>query len=129
MVHKHFILTEESCEIIRSVMVERNLKTETSSLEYILSEFLRHKPMAEEIAETLHAYQEADLKRILSSASSCAKSAELLLDMMNTLLVERGYQDCYPADEHPSVVLSQAKEAQKKRVSKAKQKKDNRKAR
>ena len=129
MVHKHFILTEESCEIIRSVMVERNLKTETSSLEYILSEFLRHKPMAEEIAETLHAYQEADLKRILSSASSCAKSAELLLDLMNTLLVERGYQEYYPAAEHPSAVLSQAEEARKKRVSKAKQKKDNRKVR
>lgn len=129
MVHKHFILTEESCSIIRSVMEEMNLKTETSSLEYILTEFVRHKPMAAEIAEVLHANQAADIDRILSASASCAKSAELLLDMINTLLVERGYQECYPADEHPSVVLSQAEAARKKRVSKLKQKKDNRKVR
>lgn len=126
MVHKHFILTEESCSIIRSVMEEMNLKTETSSLEYILTEFVRHKPMAAEIAEVLHAHQAADIERILSSSASCAKSAELLLDLMNTLLVERGYLECYTADEHPSAVLSQAEAARKKRVAKAKQKKDNR---
>lgn len=126
MVRKNFVLKEKSCEILRTVMDEQNIKTETAALEYVLSEYERREEIVTELFQVLSAELAAKIDRLINIDAACAKNSELLLDCMNTMIVERGYNVCYPADEDPSEVLKQADDYRKKRTAYSKQIKDNR---
>jgi len=123
---KTYILSDESLDIMHRIMEEHSLKSETAVLEYVLVNY----DMQKNIEERLDQIVQKHLKTFLNSMQSSMRQTEgntfLLLDAINTILMERGYQECYPAGTMPSRVIQESERLQKKRIIKMKQMKDHR---
>lgn len=127
MIRKNYILREKSCDILQKVMKEKGLKSETAALEYVLGEY--NENFVEMSLDKIYGEME-DLKSRLESIESIIKfvanNSEIMVDCMNTLMIARGYNVCYPVDTEPSEVLTKAEEYRKKRAEQNKIIKDNR---
>lgn len=126
MANKHYILKEESVKTIHDTMETEGLPTETAALEYILMlHQKRKKRLADEIVDVLQERFMNVLESTRYAARSADQSTDLILDCLNTIMIEREYRVCYSADTHPSEVLIMATEARQKKLAKLKQRKDN----
>lgn len=127
MVRKNYKLSEQSVEILHQTMDDENIKSETAALEYILMlHQKRKKRLADEIADVLQDRFMNVLESTRHAARSADQSTDLILDCLNTIMVEREYRICYSAETNPSEVLLMAAEGRKKKLTKLKQRKDNR---
>lgn len=129
MVRKNYVLTEKSCEILQAVKSEKNLRSETAALEFVLSQYAEKKELLESISEIVDERISFQLEKVIGPAALAAQNSELLLDSINTILIERGYQVCYPVDDDPSAVVTQAEGYRRRRIEHLKQRKDNRRER
>ena len=119
MVRKNYILSEKSLEIIHQVMEERHLKSETAALEYILLQHNVRQSMEERFAQIIYErYAE-----VLESTRAAARQTE---QAVNTILIERGYTACYPADREPSPIIEESRRQWKRKLEREKQFKDDR---
>ncbi len=126
MAHKHYILKDESVKTIRDTMEAEDLPTETAALEYILMLHQKKKKrLTDEIADVLQERFMNVLESTRHAARSADQSADLILDCLNTIMIERDYRVCYSAENHPSEVLLMAAEGRKKKLAKLKQRKDH----
>ena len=129
MVRKYYVLTEKSCEILQAVKDEKNLRSETAALEYVLNEYAEKADLLKRISDILDERITIQMEKVIGPAALAAQNSELLLDSLNTILIERGYQICYSVDEEPSAVVKQAEDYRRKRIEHLKQRKDNRRER
>lgn len=120
MIRKNYILKESSIEVLKKVMQDMGLKSETAALETILMNYRVDDDIYSEIE-----FLQKEIRELKGIIKVIAKNTDILLDAVNTQLTERSSIICYPADEEPSPVILQAEEHRKKTVVKAKQKKDN----
>lgn len=126
MADKHYKLKDESVKTIRDTMEAEGLPTETAALEYILMLHQKKKKrLADEIADVLQERFMNVLESTRHAARSADQSADLILDCLNTIMIERDYRVCYSAENHPSEVLLTAAEGRKKKLAKLKQRKDH----
>ena len=126
MANKHFILTKKSCDILQAVKAEKNLKSETAALEYVLNEYAEKADFLNRISDIIDERIIIQMEKVIGPTALAAQNSELLLDSINTILVERGYNVCYSVDRNPSDVVKQAEGYRRKRIEKFKQRKDNR---
>ena len=66
-----------------------------------------------------------ELSEIKGKLSAVTSSSYLLLDAINSMLIERGYSICYSAEDEPSPVIIEAIEKRKIAKAHGKQRKDN----
>lgn len=126
MVRKNYILSDQSVEILHQTMDDENIKSETAALEYILMLHQKKKKrLADEIADVFQERFMNVLESTRHAARSADQSADLILDCLNTIMIERDYRVCYSAENHPSEVLLMAAEGRKKKLAKLKQRKDH----
>lgn len=125
MVRKNYILSDKSLEILHQIMEERHIKTETAALEYVLLQHERQQTAEERFAQIIRENFMEVLSGCRAAARATEKNTQLLLDSMNTLLIERGYWQYYSAEREPSQVLRDAEEAWKHKLGREKQVKDN----
>lgn len=126
MVRKNYILSEKSLEIIHQVMEERHLKSETAALEYILLQHNVRQSMEERFAQIIYERYAEVLESTRAAARQTEQAVQLTLDAVNTILIERGYTACYPADREPSPVIEESRRQWKRKLEREKQFKDDR---
>lgn len=128
---KIFNLSAEEIEIIEGVREQNNFKTQVEALRYILQshkntgiETERNKEIAEEVLEIFLKSYEASWKRLYMSARQTDKKISILMDAVNTVLVENAYEHNISVDIAESPVFSEAKESLKVKIQKRKQYRD-----
>ncbi len=126
MARKHYNLSEKSLEILHQTMEERNIKTETAALEYILLQYGQRQSTEERFAQIIRENFMEVLNGCRAAARATEKNTQLLLDSVNTILIERGYWQYYSAEKEPSQVLRDAEEIWRHKLEREKQVKDNR---
>lgn len=126
MVRKNYILSEKSLEILHQVMKERHLKSETAALEYVLLQYEIRQSMEERFSQIISERYAEVLESTRAAARQTEIHAQLIVDAVNTILIERGYAVCYPADEEPSPVLAESERRRKRNLTRQKQIKDDR---
>lgn len=128
---KIFNLSAEEIEIIEGVREQNNFKTQVEALRYILQshkntgrETERNKEIAEEVLEIFLKSYEASWKRLYMSTRQTDKKISILMDAVNTVLVENAYEHNISVDIAESPVFSEAKESLKVKIQKRKQYRD-----
>lgn len=66
-------------------------------------------------------------KRLYSSVRATDKNVSVMLDALNTMLIEKDYGACVFTDTFPSPVISDSQEHLKKKIGKKKQEIDRKK--
>lgn len=126
MIRKHFSIADESLEIIRQIMKREKLPSESAAVNYALQFYERQ---TQEEADNMKNVLDASRKTMAimkGSFRETERMTAIILDAINTILMERGYQECYPAGTMPSRVIQESERLQKKRIIKMKQMKDHR---
>lgn len=125
MARKHYNLSDKSLEILHQIMEERHIKTETAALEYVLLRQARQQMAEERFAQIIRENFMEVLSGCRAAARATEKNTQLLLDAVNTMLIERGYWQYYSAEKEPSQVLRDAEETWRHKLEREKQMKDN----
>lgn len=128
---KIFNLSAEEIEIIEGVREQNNFKTQVEALRYILQshkntgiETERNKEIAEEVLDVFLQNYETSWKRLYMSVRQTDKRISILMDAINTVLVENAYEHNISVDVVESPVLSEARENMKEKIQKRKQRLD-----
>lgn len=125
MARKNYIISDESLEILSEIVAAEGLKSETAAIEFLIQRYaLQHSREEEAIQVAARLIREP-----LAVASAAGRSADqkldILLDVLNSILVQQGYSQYYPTDKYVSTIIEQAKEQQKIRLAEKKQYKDD----
>lgn len=131
MTKKIFNLSAEELEIIESVREQHNYKTQVEALRYLLQSYKngrteseKSKEIAEAVLEIFLKNYEASWKRLYMSTRQTDKKISILMDAVNTVLVENAYEHNISVDVAESPVFSEAKESLKVKIQKRKQYRD-----
>lgn len=125
MPRKHYNLSEKSLEILHKVMEKRHLKTETAALEYVLLQYDRREDIEQRFGQILQERFGETILSMQAAVRQTEKSTQLLLDLLNTVLIEREYRTLYSAERQASPVLKEAEASWRKDLERKKQIKDN----
>ena len=82
--------------------------------------------MEERFAQVLYERYSEILESTRAASRQTEQNTQVLLDAMNTILIERGYTTYYPADREPSPVIEESQHQWKRKLEREKQLKDDR---
>ncbi|NCE98097.1 hypothetical protein [Emergencia sp. 1XD21-10] len=125
MIHKHYVLSEKSLKIIRQVMEEMQIKTENAAVEFLINQYSRREEQEERIAQRVLRELAGPLAAAAAASRAADQNTQIILDALNTILMEYGYPYNYPVDSSCSPVIHQSREALQKKIARAKQIKDD----
>lgn len=133
---KYFRLTQEELNVIQEVKEKYGYKKEVEALSHIIKEYQEKEKdreraaiIAEEILKLFSVQYKDYWKRLYFSSRFADKNTTMILDILNTIMVQEGYEECIPIDIYSSSVIEGAKEHMKKKILKRKQCNDNAKRR
>lgn len=129
-------ISGELLEQFESIMKKNGLRTIKGTVEFVLEQYLILSDLEEAMKQRddnlidnlLAKFDEKYHNNyvVLKSASkNIEKNSVLLLDAMNTILMNEDYEACHPVDFIKSPVIEKSEERYKERISNLKQKKDN----
>ena len=133
MVDKHIRLSEKYIDILNVVRENEELKSDTEAIKFLLDMYSNNK--SEEVIEEeklkryMDAYHEryyALFERLRWASQSAEKNTTIILDAINTMLINQEIADCISAEMFPSPVVQVSNDAYKKKIAYFKQKKDER---
>lgn len=122
---KLYKLPEEVIEIITQIQKERNIKTETEALMYIITEYKNQRELASMIADEIEERNSGWMEQVRWDTKTAGYNSQILMDAINTILYEMDYQVCYYADEVQSTVIEKSVNHLQRKIEKRKQRKDN----
>ena len=122
---KLYKLPEEVIEIITQIQKERNIKTETEALMYIITEYKNQRELASMIANEIEDRNAGWMEQVRWDAKTAGYNSQILMDAVNSILYEMDYQVCYYADEVQSTVIEKSVNHLQRKIEKRKQRKDN----
>ncbi len=116
---KPFRLSSESIEYIFEIKEKNHLSSQTAALEQIIFEH-KNKPKHMELVNNIADEIEARFKDVLTgirlSSRFADKNVQIILEMLNTLCINRGLEDAYLTDTVPSGVYEDSKNAVEERI-------------
>ena len=116
---KPFRLASESIEYIFEIKEKNHLSSQTAALEQIIFEH-KNKPKHMELVNNIADEIEARFKDVLTgirlSSRFADKNVQIILEMLNTLCINRGLEDAYLTDTVPSGVYEDSKNAVEERI-------------
>ena len=125
-IRKHFRLSEASIIKLHEIMEDKNIKTETAAIEFLIEGYGKNKELADEIVDTLFERDKAFRERVRWATRAAETNTYMLLDGLNTILLDRGNEYCSHIEVTMSPVLKQSQDKIKERLAHFKQEKDNR---
>lgn len=126
--NKHFDLEPEDVNILDKVKKEKGFNTEKRALQYILREFDKQRNIEQQVLHALYKYDEqrAEFMERLKWATKIAEeNTTILIDCINTVLVQQKIDDCVMVDVYESPVINAARKNVKRKIERRKQIKDN----
>ena len=90
-------------------------------------EEVQSRKVAEQILNVFSEVYKDYWKRLYSSVRATDKNVSVMLDALNTMLIEKDYGACVFTDTFPSPVISDSQEHLKKKIGKKKQEIDRKK--
>lgn len=128
---KVYNLEQEDIDILQEVMKEYGYRTQVQAVRHVIQSYKKlqneevHSRMVAEQILNVFAEQYKDYwKRLYSSVRATDKNASIMLDVLNTILIENDYEACIFTDVFPSPVIDGSREHLKKKIGKVKQKVD-----
>lgn len=125
---KEFQLKDEEFQVIKNVMDQEGLN-QTKALCYILNEYQKYQNI-ENIFRKVLKEQEQEHKNFTERIRWATRVAEqnsiVLLDAVNTILVNNNVEDLIPVDTYESPVITKSKNIMKQKIAHFKQQKDYR---
>lgn len=132
------VVEGELLEQLKGVMNEKGFSSMKETIEFIYSKYVQFinlenviKERDEKLADDLFArFIEKYHNYFVSlkcASSNMEKNSVLMLDAINTILMNEDYETCYPVDFIKSSVIEKSEERYKEKLSNLKQKKDNKK--
>ena len=116
---KPFRLSSEAITYILEIKEKNHLSSQTAALEQIILEH-KNKPKHLELIDNIADEIEARFKDVLTGirlASRFAdKNVQIILEMLNTLCINRGLEDAYLTDTVPSGAYEDSKNAVEERI-------------
>lgn len=116
---KPFRLSSESIEYIFEIKEKNHLSSQTAALEQIIFEH-KNKPKDTELINNIADEIEARFKDVLTgirlSSRFADKNVQIILEMLNTLCINRGLEDAYLTDTVPSGAYEDSKNAVEERI-------------
>ena len=122
---KHLYLSEQSLKILADVKEKNQLSSESAAIEYILRQYAEQENMEDTLGRVMETFYDDRLRSIEHIVRESDRNLYLLLDCMNTLLIERGYSRCFSFEREPGAALEQARENLSLKLERQKQLKDN----
>lgn len=110
MIQKPFRFDESDLEIIGNVRIQQGFGSEAEALRYIVRNY--------------HKEQRREDGTILTILKDLECNQSLLLDAVNTILIQNGIEVCQPLCLRESPVFTKSKEYKKDRLAHLKEKKD-----
>lgn len=126
MANKYYRLSDESVKKLHQIMEEKMIKTETAAIEFLIESYGGDEELAEKIVDTLFERDKAFRERIRWATRTAETNTYMLLDGLNTILLDRGNEYCSHIEVTMSPVLKQSQDKIKERLAHFKQEKDNR---
>lgn len=124
-VRKNYNFRKETVEKIHLVMEERNMN-ETSALEFIVDEYFNRSDYIDEAIDRLFERDKKYRERLRWATRTAELNSQMLLDAVNTILINKGLENCCATHILMSPVLEQSKKSIERRIEHFKQEKDNR---
>ena len=116
---KPFRLSSKSIEYIFEIKEKNHLSSQTAALEQIIFEHKnkpKHMELVNNIADEIEARFKDGLTGIRLSSRFADKNVQIILEMLNTLCINRGLEDAYLTDTVPSGVYEDSKNAVEERI-------------
>ena len=114
-------MSSQSVEYIAEVKEKNHLGSQAAALEQIISEH-KQNPKNKELINMMADEIEARFKDVLTgirlSSRFSDKNVQILLEMMNTLFIERGLENAYLIDDTPSGVYEASRKAVEEKIKK-----------
>lgn len=126
MANKYYRLSDESIKKLHQIMEEKMIKTETAAIEFLIESYGGNEELAEKIVDTLFERDKAFRERVRWATRAAETNTYMLLDGLNTILLDRGNEYCSHIEVTMSPVLKQSHDKIKERLAHFKQEKDNR---
>lgn len=133
--YKYFEIDENNLQFLNELKISEGMKTDKAAINFIISEYMKFyksektsdngKRMADEVNQKLMEEYGPFFTKMASILTSVDKSNQTILDIMNTYLSRDGIEQCIFTDIVPSPVIEKSREYHKHKLTKAKQKKDN----
>ena len=130
------VVEGELLEHLKGVMNEKGFSSMKETIEFIYSKYVqlinleniikeRDEKLADDLftrfIEKYHNY----FVSLKCASSNMEKNSVLMLDAINTILMNEDYETCYPVDFIKSSVIEKSEERYKEKLSNLEQKKDN----
>ena len=116
---KPFRLSSEAITYILEIKEKNHLSSQTAALEQIILEH-KNKPKHLELIDNIADEIEARFKDVLTgirlSSRFADKNVQIILEMLNTLCINRGLEDAYLTDTVPSGAYEDSKNAVEERI-------------
>lgn len=132
---KSYRLDEEKELILKEIMQKHDFKSEGAAITFLLDEYVKQKEEEEKMAATAELFLEKFSERYYSfferlrwATRTSEKNSIMLLDAINTILVNQNLNDCIDIDTYMSPVLATSEDIYKNKIAHFKQAKDDRNA-
>lgn len=109
---KVFRLSSDSIQYMEEVQEKYQLESQRKTLEFIISEH-KNDTLKIDLAKAVSSEVEARLNDILTgirlSSRFADKNVQIILEMLNTLFIEKGWEEAYLTDVIPSGAFEKSK--------------------
>lgn len=116
---KVFRLSPDSIQYMEEVQEKYQLKSQREALEFIISEH-KNNALKIDLAKTVSSEVETRLNDILTgirlSSRFTDKNVQIALEMLNTLFIEKGWEEAYLTDVIPSGAFEKSKTAVEEKI-------------
>lgn len=133
-IQKVYNLEQKDIDILQEVMQEYGYKTQVQAVRHVIQSYkemqdeeVQSRRVAEQILNVFSEVYKDYWKRLYSSVRATDKNVSVMLDALNTMLIEKDYGACVFTDTFPSPVISDSQEHLKKKIGKKKQEIDRKK--
>lgn len=131
---KQFVIEQEHLDILKETREKNNLRDDSMTLRFILESYKKsldqETQKQEFILQMLDAYQEryhAFFERLRWATRTAEQNSTVLMDIVNTHLIQNHTEDCIPMDVMKSPAIEMSEKVYKDKIVHFKQMKDNRK--
>lgn len=132
-VRKIFNLKQKEMDILEKIRIEHGFKSDTAALHFMFDryrELVDQKKLLEMVVEeALKQYEEKCIglhERLRWATRVAEQNSIMLLDAVNTILINNEIEDCVPVELIESPVIQESRRAMKEKIAYFKQKRDHR---
>ena len=123
MIKKTFRLSEHAADCIKKIQCEKNLKTETAAIEFVLNRYCEQESLDAVLEKVIEEKIYPAIKLIMKISREEEEKTDLLLDGMNAQLVHFAIGRYISYEENPAEVFHMAKQRRKEKLAEAQVKK------